>query len=83
MSVPVESINSNDYISNLVDILLRQSDMSRTEAISRLERSNYDIHIVLNEWYNISINPTPVKSTGSQERYRLMREHLKDLKELK
>ena len=72
-------INKETLLKNLVPVVLRQTDYTEEQAKEKLEEHMFDLKKVLYEWMGVDINKEEVKrSTGSQERYRVIRKTMDD-----
>ena len=72
-------INKETLLKNLVPVVLRQTDYTEEQAKEKLEEHMFDLKKVLYEWMGVDIKKEEVKrSTGSQERYRVIRKTMDD-----
>ena len=72
-------INKETLLKNLVPVVLRQTDYTEEQAKEKLEEHSFDLKKVLYEWMGVDIQKEEVKrSTGSQERYRVIRKTMDD-----
>ena len=68
-------INKETLLNNLVPVVLRQTDYTEEQAKEKLEEHLFDLKKVLYEWMGVEVIKDEVKcSTGSQERYRVIRQ---------
>lgn len=72
-------INKETLLKNLVPVVLRQTDYTEEQAKEKLEEHTFDLKKVLYEWMGVDIKKEEVqRSTGSQERYRVIRKTMDD-----
>lgn len=72
-------ITKETLLNNLIPVVLRQTDYTEEEAKNKLEEHNFDLKKVLYEWMGVEIKKEEVQcSTGSQERYRVIRQTMDD-----
>ena len=72
-------INKETLFKNLVPVVLRQTDYTEELAKEKLEEHMFDLKKVLYEWMGVEIKKEENKcSTGSQERYRVIRQTMDD-----
>ena len=72
-------INKETLLKNLVPVVLRQTDYTEEQAKEKLEEHMFYLKKVLYEWMGVDIKKEEVKrSTGSQERYRVIRKTMDD-----
>ena len=57
----------------LRDILMRQTEYSEEEAVSKLEEYGYNIQKILNKYYNIGEKPEKTSKTVNQQTYTEIR----------
>ena len=68
-------ISKEQLLNTLVPMVMRQTDYDADAAATKLDEHNYDLKKVLYEWMDIPIEKIdPVRETGNQERYRLIRQ---------
>jgi hypothetical protein len=72
-------ITKETLLNNLIPVVLRQTDYTEEQAKNKLEEHNFDLKKVLYEWMGVDIKKEEVHcSTGSQERYRVIRQTMDD-----
>ena len=72
-------ITKETLLNKLVPVVLRQTDYTEEQAKNKLEEHNFDLKKVLYEWMGVEIKKEEVHcSTGSQERYRVIRQTMDD-----
>ena len=72
-------ITKEILLNKLVPVVLRQTDYTEDDAKKKLEEHNFDLKKVLYEWMGVEIKKEEVQcSTGSQERYRVIRHTMDD-----
>ena len=72
-------ITKETLLNKLVPVVLRQTDYTEEQAKNKLEEHNFDLKKVLYEWMGVDIKKEEVqRSTGSQERYRVIRKTMDD-----
>lgn len=72
-------ITKETLLNKLVPVVLRQTDYTEEDAKNKLEEHNFDLKTVLYEWMGVEIKKDEVHcSTGSQERYRVIRKTMDD-----
>jgi len=70
-------IDKEILLKNLVPVVLRQTDYSEEEAKNKLIEHMFDLKKVLYEWMGVDMKKPEEKcNTGSQERYRVIRQTL-------
>ncbi len=68
-------ISKEELEDKLSNVLIRQTNYTKEEAIEELQKNNYSVKLVLIKEYNIKLNTT-TKISSNQERFRLMRQLL-------
>ena len=72
-------IDKETLLKNLIPVVLRQTDYTEEQAREKLEEHTFDLKKVLYEWMGVDIKKEEVQcSTGSQERYRVIRQTMDD-----
>ena len=69
-------ISKEELEDKLSNVIMRQTNYTKEEAIKELQKNNYSVKLVLMNAHNIQPNISTTK-TSNQERFRLMR-HLLD-----
>ena len=69
-------ISKEELEDKLSNVIKRQTNYTKKEAIEKLQKNNYSVKLVLMNAHNIQPNISTKKSSN-QERFRLMR-HLLD-----
>ena len=69
-------ISKEELEDKLSNVIMRQTNYTKEEAIKELQKNNYSVKLVLINAYNIQSKISTTKSSN-QERFRLMR-HLLD-----
>ena len=68
-------VTSETLYNKLTPVVLRQTDYTEDQARKKLEEHNFDLKALLYEWMGVDIiKEDDACKTGSQERYRLIRQ---------
>ena len=59
-----------------INTVCNQTNYTRDEAVKQLEEHDNDPIIVIKKYLGITEKPKPLSKTLSQERYKMIREHL-------
>ena len=68
-------ISKEELEDKLSNVIIRQTNYTKDQAIKELQKNNYSVKLVLMNAYNIRQNTT-TKLSSNQERFRLMRQLL-------
>ena len=67
-------LNKEDTEEKLTNILCRQTDLSKANALELLRKHNYSLKLALFDYNKIEVKKQP--RTINQERYKLIRQSL-------
>lgn len=65
-------ISKQELEDKLSNVIIRQTNYTKEEAIKELQKNNYSVKLVLMNAYDIKPS-TSIKLSSNQERFRLMR----------
>lgn len=68
-------ISKQELEDKLGNVIVRQTDYTKEQAIRELQKNNYSVKLVLMKAHNIQPN-THIDKTSNQERFRMMRQLL-------
>jgi N-acetylmuramic acid 6-phosphate (MurNAc-6-P) etherase len=68
-------ISKQELEDKLSNVIMRQTNYTKEQAITELQKNNYSVKLVLMKAHNIQPN-THIDKTSSQERFKMMRQLL-------